>query len=107
MSEWRECRLGEVITFQRGYDITKAHQKSGNVPVISSSGITSYHSEYKEIGPGVIIGRKGSLGTIFFEKRNYWPHDTTLWVKDFHNNDPRFIYYFLHTQTSQVLKARS
>jgi type I restriction enzyme S subunit len=84
-----------VITLQRGFDITQDQQTEGEYPVISSSGIKSYHAEYKMEGPGVIIGRKGTLGTVFFIKGKYWPHDTTLWVKDFHNNYPQFIYYFL------------
>jgi len=48
-------------------------------------------------GPGVVIGRKGTLGTVFFLRTDFWPHDTTLWVKDFHGNDPCFAYYFLKT----------
>ncbi len=48
-------------------------------------------------GPGVIIGRKGSLGTTFFSEGDYWPHDTTLWVRDFHGNVAMFTYYFLKT----------
>lgn len=93
--DWREVPLGDFVTFQRGYDITKAQQLEGPYPVISSSGIKSYHAEYKFDGPGVIIGRKGSLGTVFFSANRYWPHDTTLWVKDFHGNHPSFCYYFL------------
>ncbi len=41
-----------------------------------------------------MLGRKGSLGTVFFMPEDHWPHDTTLWVKDFNGNDPRFVYYF-------------
>ncbi len=95
LQDWSEATLEDLVTFQRGYDITKAQQREGPYPVISSSGIKSYHAEYKFEGPGVIIGRKGSLGTVFFVADRYWPHDTTLWVKDFHGNDPRFCYYFL------------
>jgi type I restriction enzyme S subunit len=43
--------------------------------------------------PGVVIGRKGTLGKCFYLDQDYWPHDTTLWVKDFKGNEPRFIYY--------------
>ncbi|WP_341863198.1 restriction endonuclease subunit S [Gymnodinialimonas sp. 57CJ19] len=93
--DWREVPLGDLVTFQRGYDITKAQQREGPYPVISSSGIKSYHAEYMFDGPGVIIGRKGSLGTVFYSASQYWPHDTTLWVKNFHGNDPRFCYFFL------------
>lgn len=94
---WATQPLGSALTFQRGFDITKAEQHPGPYWVISSSGPSSKHSQYKVEGPGVIIGRKGSLGTVHFSAEDFWPHDTTLWVKDFHGNDPRFAYYFLQT----------
>lgn len=96
-SGWLPRTLGEVTTLQRGFDITKAEQKAGSIPVVSSSGVTSYHDEHKVTGPGVVIGRKGSLGTAFYLPGNFWPHDTTLWVKDFHGNDPKYCYYLLKT----------
>ena len=97
MSDWQTLPLGEVLTFQRGFDITKDEQRAGPYAVISSSGPKSTHAEFKVRGPGVIIGRKGSLGTVFYSECNYWPHDTTLWVKNFHGNDASFAYYFLQT----------
>lgn len=90
-----DLRLDDLITLQRGFDITVKEQKSGTVPVISSGGISSYHNEFKVQGPGVVIGRKGTLGKVFYSPENYWPHDTSLWVKDFKGNDPKFIYYLL------------
>lgn len=92
---WQDCTLGDVLTLQRGFDITKAQQSDGPFPVVSSSGVNSYHADYKCEGPGVVIGRKGTLGTAFFLEGAYWPHDTSLWVKDFKGNDPRFCYYLL------------
>jgi type I restriction enzyme S subunit len=89
--------VGDIVTFQRGFDITKAEQSDGPYPVISSSGPTSTHSAYKVKGPGVVIGRKGSLGGVYFSEADFWPHDTTLWVKDLHGNDARFLYYWLQT----------
>jgi type I restriction enzyme S subunit len=94
---WRPAHLEDLVFFQRGFDITKAEQRQGNIPVVSSSGIQSYHSEAKVEGPGVVIGRKGSLGTVHFVDCPYWPHDTTLWSKDLRGNDPRYLYYFVHT----------
>ncbi len=94
---WHEMKLEQLVTLQRGFDITKAEQTEGKHPVISSSGTKSYHGEFKVKGPGVVIGRKGTLGTVFFSADDFWPHDTTLWVKDFHGNDPLFCYYFLKT----------
>ena len=89
--------LGEMLTFQRGFDITKKEQDPGPYSVISSSGPNSTHSQWKVKGPGVVIGRKGTLGTFFYSERDFWPHDTTLWVKDFHGNDAKFAYYFIQT----------
>ena len=94
---WHSVKLSDLVFFQRGFDITQAQQKPGPYPVISSSGVTSFHDEFKASGPGVVIGRKGTLGSIHFTAGDYWPHDTTLWSKDFKENSPRFSYYFLHT----------
>ena len=107
MSEWETLPLGNVLTFQRGFDITKAEQSDGPYWVISSSGPKSTNEQFKVEGPGVIIGRKGSLGTVFYSGANYWPHDTTLWVKDFHGNNPKFAYYFLQTMGLERLDAGS
>lgn len=92
---WVKCKLGDVLTFQRGFDITKSEQDIGNYPVVSSSGIQSFHNQFKVKGPGVIVGRKGTLGTSFYIKQDFWPHDTTLWVKDFKGNNPKFIFYLI------------
>jgi len=97
LTGWTNLALGEVVTFQRGFDITKKEQREGAYPVISSSGPTSTHVAFKFKPPGVVIGRKGSLGGVYFANTPYWPHDTTLWVRDFHGNDARFVFYFLQT----------
>ena len=89
------CTIGDLITLQRGFDITKKDQRDGKVPVVSSGGIKSYHSEAKATAPGVVVGRKGSIGSVHFVDEDYWPHDTTLWVKDFKGNVPRLVYYLL------------
>jgi type I restriction enzyme S subunit len=94
---WAKGKLQDLVFFQRGFDITKAQQTEGAVPVISSSGVTSYHSEAKAAGPGIIIGRKGTLGSVHYSEVDYWPHDTTLWSKDLRGNNPRFVYFYLHT----------
>lgn len=96
-SGFDEIKLGDAVTFQRGFDITKSEQTEGEIPIVSSSGVSSFHNQWKANGTGVVIGRKGTLGTVHYLKKNFWPHDTTLWVKDFKGNDRQFIYYFLKT----------
>ena len=96
MSDWVTTTWGDVITLQRGFDITKKNQVlTGAIPVVSSGGIGSHHDQAMAQGPGVVIGRKGTLGRVYFVDVAYWPHDTTLWVKDFKGNDPRFVFYAL------------
>ncbi|MEQ9519043.1 MAG: restriction endonuclease subunit S [Parvibaculum sp.] len=91
---WRFLALRREITLQRGVDITKAKQnENGRYPVVSSGGVSSFHEEYLCKGPGVIVGRKGSAGKLHFEPRDYWPHDTVLYVKRFGRNHPKFVYY--------------
>ncbi len=104
---WRKTTIGDVITLQRGVDITKTQMEPGNVPVVSSSGISGYHNTAHSKGPGVIIGRKGSLGTAYYVVQDYWPHDTTLWVRDFKGNLPRFVYYFLKSMDFKRLDVGS
>lgn len=69
----------------------------GPFPVVSSSGITDHHSEAKVQGPGVVTGRYGTLGQVFYVETDFWPLNTSLYVQDFKGNDPRFISYFLGT----------
>lgn len=107
MSEWTQQTLGSLITLQRGFDITKAVQSGGTYPVVSSSGVTSFHDQFMAKGPGVVIGRKGTLGSAFFVPEDYWPHDTTLWVKDFKGNDEKFIYYLLKILPLEKLDSGS
>ena len=94
--EWREASLGEVIEFKRGYDLPQRNRVPGVAPIVSSSGITDWHSEAKVKGPGVVTGRYGTLGEIYFIEDDFWPLNTALYVRDFKGNDPRFISYFLH-----------
>ena len=95
--EWEELPLGDVITLQRGFDLPSQDRKPGKVPIVSSSGVSDYHSEVGVKGPGVVTGRYGTIGQVFLVKEDYWPLNTTLWVKDFHGNDPQFASYLLRT----------
>ena len=94
-SDWRHTTLGGVVNLQRGFDLPTSKRKPGNFPVIASTERVGVHNEAKVRGPGVVIGRSGSLGGGQFIKEDFWPLNTTLWVKDFNGNDPRFCYYFL------------
>ena len=97
MSEWKDCLLGDVLTFHRGYDLPHAKMIPGPYPVMGSNGIIGWHNEYTTEAPGLSIGRSGSVGVPHLLKCPSWSHNTSLFVKDFKGNDAIFLYYFLFT----------
>ncbi len=92
---WRDCTLGDVLTLKRGHDLPSDSRLDGDVPVVSSSGITGYHNEARAHAPGVVTGRYGTIGEVFYLEQDYWPLNTALYVIDFKGTDPRFAAYFL------------
>lgn len=92
---WRDLRLGDVLTLQRGHDLPNGQREDGDVPVVSSSGITGSHNEVKATAPGVVTGRYGTIGEVFYLEQDYWPLNTALYVTDFKGNQPRFAAYLL------------
>lgn len=95
--DWISCELGDLITFQRGYDLPKAKMNHGRFPVVGSNGIIGWHNEYTTEAPGITIGRSGNVGKPFLIQGRSWSHNTTLYIKEFKNVDPLFIFYLLKT----------
>src|SRR5690606_11754385 len=92
---WRSGTVLDFFKLQRGFDITKSQAELGTIPVYSSSGVSYYHSVSMVASPGVVTGRKGSVGSVYFVNEPFWPHDTTLWVCDFKGAYEKFVWYFL------------
>ena len=88
-------QLGDFLTLKRGYDLPEHARLPGEIPVISSSGVTGTHKEAKVYGPGVVTGRYGTLGEVFYIDEPFWPLNTALYVQDFKGNHRRFVSYFL------------
>ncbi|MDW7776737.1 MAG: restriction endonuclease subunit S [Methanosarcinales archaeon] len=107
MFEWKECKLEDVAVFQRGHDLPKTEMSKGNIPVAGSNGIIGYHDKLTTKGPGITIGRSGSIGSPKFYKNDFWAHNTVLYVKDFKGNDEKFVFYFLYTFDFMAFNAGS
>ena len=106
-SEWPQVTLGDVLTLQRGMDLPVQNRRLGPYPVVASTGIVGFHDEGPVKGPGVLIGRSGSIGGGQYIVEDFWPLNTTLWVKDFKGNDARFCYYLLKSIDFSALNAGS
>jgi type I restriction enzyme S subunit len=90
---WRVGRLDEAVVLQRGFDLPTAQRTPGPVPIIAATGINGSHNEFKVMGPGVVTGRSGSLGTVMFVWEDFWPLNTTLWVREFRQSTPVHAYF--------------
>jgi len=88
-------RLGDIVNFKRGYDLPSYNRREGNYPIISSGGISGYHSEFKKDGEGLITGRYGTLGEMYYINGKYWPHNTALYATDFKGNYPKYVYFLM------------
>jgi len=89
--------LDKFVTLQRGFDLPAQNRIMGVIPIIASNGLTGFHNVSKVLAPGVVLGRSGSVGNPQLIKDDFWPLNTTLFVKDFHGNNPTFVYYALKT----------
>ncbi len=96
-AQWKATVIKRFSTLQRGYDLTDAERTDGPYPVVTSSGISGTHGTFMVSGPGVVTGRYGSTGRLFLMQEDFWPHNTSLYVCDFHGNEVRFVWYVLQT----------
>jgi type I restriction enzyme S subunit len=92
---WRVANMGVAFALQRGHDLPMDDRREGVIPVVSSGGISGWHDEAVCQPPGVVTGRYGTIGEVFLVDRPYWPLNTTLFVKEFRGNDPRWVYRLL------------
>ena len=91
----KKYKLGDILELQRGYDLPLSQQETGNVLVAGSNGIIGSHNEARGNHPCITVGRSGSVGKVHYYEQPTWAHNTTLFVKDFKGNSPRYLYYFL------------
>ena len=90
-----KVRFDDFIKLNRGFDLPDSAIVDGPYPVVASTIIKAFHNEFKVEGPMVTTGRSGTLGKVQFIKGRCWPLNTSLYVKDFKGNDPRYVYYYL------------
>ena len=94
---WSRTNINEILTFHRGYDLTKNEMKAGRYPVVGSTTVIGYHNEFKSKGPGIVTGHSGSLGKYQFIWDNFWPHNTSLYISDYKDHNIFFVYSLLQT----------
>jgi len=79
--EWEVVRLGDVVSLEYGKGLPENERIPGEYPVVGSNGIVGYHNQALVEGPGIVIGRKGTIGAVTWVDSDFWPIDTTYYVK--------------------------
>ena len=103
--KWERKKVSEVCGLSYGKSLPAPTRIIGEYPVYGSAGEVGSHINYLVKGPGIIIGRKGSVGTVYFERRNFFPIDTSYYVITKPENDLRFLYYKFQTLGFEALNS--
>lgn len=93
---WEVRRLGDVIELAYGKALRADERIDGDVPVYGSSGHVGMHTEKLVSGPGIVVGRKGNVGSVFWVDRDFYPIDTTFYIKT--SLSLYYVYYLLRSQ---------
>ena len=94
---WKRVALGKILVLQRGFDLPHGARLAGDIPVFASTGQNGTHNIAKVKGPGVVTGRSGSLGKVIYITTDFWPLNTTLWVKELFGIGPLYAKHLLDT----------
>jgi len=92
---WRVGKLGEVCEFAYGKGLKAEKRVKGIYPVVGSGGIVGFHDKYLVKGPGIVIGRKGTIGEVTWVHQDFFPIDTTFYINDLIGSKLLFFHYFL------------
>jgi type I restriction enzyme, S subunit len=73
-------RVGDLIELKYGKALPAAERRAGRFPVYGSGGMAGFHDTRLVDGPGVIVGRKGTVGAVYWSEQGFFPIDTTFYV---------------------------
>ena len=105
---WQETTIGEFCPFSYGKNLPKKVRDSlGEVPVFGSNGVVGHHSKPLIQDRGIIIGRKGTVGTVTFSSVPFWPIDTTFYISEDSHRDLRYTFYLLKSLRMEHMNADS
>ena len=100
--------LRDVCEVRYGKALQKEIRIEGDIPVYSSGGITGSHNFALVNEPGIIIGRKGTIGTVYFSDKPFYPIDTAFYMKSSEVKcNLKFFYYLLQTLDLKSLNSDS
>ena len=93
MTEWKTYRLGDICTLNYGKSLTATNRVAGDIPVYSSAGITGSHNVALVQSKGIIVGRKGTVGTVYYSDKPFYCIDTAYYILP---NDEKYDFKWLY-----------
>ena len=90
---WERTALGNIGQLNYGKALKADDRIDGEFPVYGSSGIVGTHHESYLQGPGIIVGRKGNVGSVYWTDEDFWPIDTVYFFEP--SAVTLYIYYTL------------
>ncbi|MFZ2170682.1 MAG: restriction endonuclease subunit S [Methylococcaceae bacterium] len=99
--EWSKNKLGQILTLNYGKALKADNRISGPYPVYGSSGIVGNHEKALVTGPGIIVGRKGNVGSVYWSSKDFYPIDTVYFI----NNQESNLYLYYALQYVQFLNT--
>jgi len=107
-SDWTPTTVGSFCPFTYGKGLPeKKRNTNGNIKVYGSNGPVGVHDQPLVDEPGIVIGRKGTVGAIHFASEPFWPIDTTFYVVSEADRDLRYTYYLLKSIGLENMNADS
>ena len=105
LKSWQRTSLGDFVVFNYGKGLPERDRVAGPYPVYGSAGMVDTNKEYLVEGPGIVVGRKGSVGEIYYTDKNYFPIDTVYYITKGDKYNLRFLYYLLQTINFKSLNS--
>jgi len=102
-AQWTLLPLKYAVTFQRGHDLPAESRIEGDIPLISSSGLSGCHNVAVAKAPGIVTGRYGTIGKFTYVEEDYWALNTTLYSIRTYGNNVRFLWYMMHNLSALFL----
>jgi type I restriction enzyme S subunit len=102
---WKSGTIRDLAVLRYGKALRAADRVPGLVAVVGSSGVIGTHTRHLVEGPAVVIGRKGTVGSVIWVGCDAWPIDTTFVAEPTEGVHPIFLYFMLRQANLPHLTA--
>lgn len=93
---WEVQRVDNLLELVYGKALKTSDRRDGTFRVYGSGGITGYHDAALVPHGSIILGRKGTVGSLYWEDEPFFPIDTTYYVRPL-NAPLTYCYYAMQT----------